>query len=55
MGSELRNKILEEDIISLNGGDFDTELLEPEEDLNETRPYSIIDKLMDGPPNSYTI
>ena len=55
MVSKLLNKIFEEDIISLSGGDSDTELMEPEEDLNETRPYSIIDELMDGPPNSYTI
>ena len=55
MVSELLNKIFEEDIISLSGGDSDTELMEPEENLNVTRPYSIIDELMHGPPNSYTI
>ena len=53
MGSELLNQIFEEDI-SLNGGDSDNKLMEPEEDLNETRPYSIIDELMDGPPNHCT-
>ena len=40
MGSELLNQILEEDIISLSGGGSDTELMEPEEDLSTTRPYS---------------
>ena len=54
MGSELLNQIFEEDIILLSGGELDTELIEPEEDLNETPPYSIIDELMDDPPNFYT-
>ena len=54
MGSELLNQIFEEDIILLSGGESDTELIEPEEDLNETQPYSIIDELMDDPPNHYT-
>ena len=54
MRSELLNQIFEEDIISLSGVESDTELMEPEEDLNTTRPYFIIDDLMDGPPNHYT-
>ena len=54
MGREYLNQILEEDIILLSVGESDTELMEPEEDLNITRPYSIIDELMDGQPNYHT-
>ena len=28
--------------------------MDPEEDLNTTRPYTIIDELMDGAPNYHT-
>ena len=48
--------MLEGDLISLSGGESDMDLLgpdfglDPKEDLNTTRTYSIIDELMDGPP-----
>ena len=59
MNSKLPNKILEDSIISLSSGESDVNLLEPdlgldlEEDLDITKPYSIIDELMDGPPTHY--
>ena len=60
MNSELLDKILESDMILLSGGKFDVNLLGPdlgldlEEDLNITKPYSIIDELMDNPPAHQT-
>ena len=54
LGNDHLNQIFEENIISLSGCDSDTELIELEEDLNKTRPYSIIDRLMGGPPICYT-
>ena len=60
MNGELLNEMLEGDIISLSGGESDSDLLgpdfgrDPKEDLN-TRRYSIIDELMDGPPTHRTI
>ena len=60
MNSELRGKILENDMIWLSGGESDVDLLGPdvglglEEDLDTTRPYSIIDELMDSPPTHHT-
>ena len=54
MASEPLNQILEEETISLSCGESDTKLIEPEEDLNITRPYSIIDELMDSPSNHST-
>ena len=60
MNSELLNEMLEGDIISLRGGESDIELLGPDfgldlkEDQNTTKPYSIIDELMDGPPTHRT-
>lgn len=59
MNSKLLNKILEDGIISLSSGESDVNLLEPdlgldlEEDLDITKPHSIIDELMDGPPTHY--
>ena len=55
--SELLNEMLEVDISSLSGGESDIDLLgpdfglDPKEDLNTTRLYSIIDELMDWPTN----
>ena len=60
MNSELLDKILKDDMISLSGGEFDVDLLGPdlglglEEDLDTTKPYSIIDKLLDGPLTHHT-
>ena len=60
INSELLHKILEDFIISLSGGESDVDLLGPdfgldiEEDLNTTKPYSIIDELMDGPTTHHT-
>ena len=60
MNSELRGKILENDMIWLSGGESDVDLLGPdvglglEEDLDTTKPYSIIDELMDSPPTHHT-
>ena len=60
MNGELLNEMLEGDIISLSGGESDSDLLgpdfgrDPKEDLN-TRRYSIIDELMDDPPTHRTI
>ena len=56
MNSELLDSILGDDVISLSSGESDVDLLGPdlslgfEEDLDTTKPYFIIDKLMDGPP-----
>ena len=60
INSVLVNKMLEEDIISLSGGESDTDLLGSDfgRDAKEdriTRPYSIIDELMDGPPTHQTL
>ena len=60
MNSELLEKILEDDIISVSGGKSDVDLLGPdfgldiEEDLSTTKPYSIIDQLMDGPTTHHS-
>ena len=54
MDSELLNQILEEDIISLSGGESDTDLTGLKEDLNTTRPYATIGELIDGPPTHHT-
>ena len=54
MDSELLNQILEEDIISLSGGESDTDLMGLKEDLNTTRPYSTIGELIDGPSTHHT-
>ena len=60
MNSELLNEMLERDIISLSGGECDIDLLgpdlglDPKEDLNTTKPYSITDELMDGPATHQT-
>ena len=60
MNSELRGKILENDMIWLSGGESDVDLLGPdvglglEEDLDTTKPCSIIDELMDSPPTHHT-
>ena len=60
MNSELLDKILDDDMISLSGVESDVDILGPdlglnlEEDLDTTKPYSIIDELMDGPPTHHT-
>ena len=60
MNSELLNKVLEDDMISLRGGESDVDLLGPDlsldlqEDLDTKKRYSIIDELMDGPPTHHT-
>ena len=60
MNSELLDKILEDDMISLSGSESDVSLLGPdlglhlEEDLETTKPYFTIDELMDGPPTHHT-
>ena len=59
MNSELLNKILEEDIISLRGGESDHDLLgfDLEKNLENNCPplklYSIIDELMDNPQTNH--
>ena len=60
MNSELLDKISEDDMISLSGGESDVDLLGPdlvldlEEDSDTNKPYSIIDELLDGPPTHHT-
>ena len=59
INSVLLNEMLEEDIISLSGGQSDTDLLQSDFGRNAkedqiTRPHSIIDELMDGPPTHQT-
>ena len=60
MNSKLLDKIMEDDMISLSGGESDVNLLEPNlgldlaEDLDTIKPYSIIDELMDSPSTHYT-
>ena len=60
INNELPNIILEDDIISLSGGESEIDLLVPDfgldldEDLDTTKPYFIIDELMDGPPTHHT-
>ena len=59
INSIVLNEMLEEDIISLSGGESDTDLLQSDFGRNAkedqiTRPYSIIDELMDGPPTHQT-
>ena len=57
---ELLDKILEDDMISLSGGESDVVLLgadpslDVEKDLDTTKPYSIIGELIDGPPTHHT-
>ena len=58
--SELLDSILENDIISLSGGKSDTDLLGHDLDLNlnenmdTTKPYSILDELVACPPTHNT-
>ena len=60
MNSELLNEMLEGNIISLSSGESNIDLLgpdfglDPKEGLNTTKPYSIIDELMDGSPTHRT-
>ena len=59
INSVLLNEMLEEDIISLSSGESDTELLQSDFGWSAkedwiTRPISIIDELMDGPPTHQT-
>ena len=59
INSIVLNEMLEEDFISLSGGESDTDLLQSDFGRNAkedqiTRPYSIIDELMDGPPTHQT-
>ena len=56
MNSKLLDKILEDDMTFLSDGKSVVDLLGPdrgldlEKDLDTTKPYSIIDKPMDGSP-----
>lgn len=59
MNSELLDKILQDHIISLSGGESNIDLLEADigldlqEDLDTNKPYSITDELMNDPPTHH--
>ena len=59
MSRELLDKFLEDDIIALSGGELDDNLLGSDMEENfenhhpSTKPYSIIDELMDNPPTHH--
>ena len=54
--SETLNNILENDMISLSGGESDANLLGPDVDVNShediptTKPFSILEELLTSPP-----
>ena len=54
--SEILNNLLEDDMISLSGGESDIDLLGPDPDINSqedmriTKPFSILYELLASPP-----